>query len=212
MILSRKLRAASDLKRYSIDAMKKLKRLSVIIPTAIGSVFLGNLQPALALAWVWNYSATGVEASGTLTTSETPDEMGFFLITDLMGTRNGETITGLHPTGTSIPGNEPFIVDNSISLAPEQLTSSGLGFSTSGGNLINLFFADFLAPPGFFEVFSAPPLLPGWENLGPEDSELTVSFSATIVPAAPIPESTSTFFLLVLGLFGVGSVILRNRE
>ena len=134
-------------------------------------------QAAGSLIWDWSYSGSGVVASGTFTTNDTPDGSGFYLITGITGTRNGETITGLQPVGTPIPGNEPYAVDNLIRLGTPQLTGDGFGYSTAGGNFSNPFFASFLSTPGYLEVFSAPPFTPGSENLGPEDSELPISFS-----------------------------------
>ncbi len=180
--------------------MTNIALLSATFLTITFGLVLGNMEKSLALTFNWSYSGTGINASGTLITNDTPDESGFYLVTDITGMRNNETITGLHPTGTSIPGNEPFEVDNLISLNPEQLTNDGLGFSTSGGNFVNLFFANFLNPPGYFEVFSAPPLTPGFENLGPEDSELPVVFRATLVS---VPETSSTLSFLALGSLGI---------
>ena len=188
--------------------MKNPIQLSITALTALGSVLLGNMQPASALNWIWNYSATGIQASGFLTTTDTPNDMDFFTITDIMGTRNDEIITGLFSTGAAIPGNEPFVVDNLISLKPAQFTSSGLGFSTSGGNFVNVFFADFLTPPGFFEVYSAPPFIPGFENFGPEDSESSISFSASIVSS--VPEPSMIFSILVV--LGVGGAIQKTTS
>ena len=180
--------------------MKNIALLSATLLTTTFGLVLGNMEKSLALTFNWSYSGTGINASGTLITNDTPDELGFYLITDITGMRNHETMTGLHPTGTSIPGNEPFEVDNLISLNPEQLTNDGLGFSTSEGNFVNLFFANFLNPPGYFEVFSAPPLTPGFENLGPEDSELPVVFQTTLVS---VPETSYTLPFLALGTLGI---------
>ena len=120
------------------------------------------------------------------------------LITGITGTRNGEIITGLQPVGTPIPGNEPFAVDNLVRIGAEQLTGDGFGYSTSGGNYASPFFADFLPTPGYLEVFSAPPFIPGFENLGPEDSELEVIFSST-----PVPEP-ETALLMIIGFGALG--------
>jgi hypothetical protein len=57
-----------------------------------------------SILWDWNYSGSGITASGTFTTGDTPDANGAYLITDITGTRNSETITALQPPGTSIPG------------------------------------------------------------------------------------------------------------
>lgn len=187
--------------------MKTLLSATAIV-TVSGLVF-GTMQTAFALTWRWNYSGNGIEAIGTFTTNNTPDDLGFYQILDISGTRNGETITGLQPTGTPIPGNEPFNVDNLISLNSQQLTGEGFGYSTSTGNYASPFFASFLPTPGYLEVFSAPPLTPGFENLGTEDSELPITFFANIVS---IPESTSIVSLLTLGTLGAISVFKRKQS
>lgn len=187
--------------------MKNLTLLSATIITATSGLVFGTVQAASALSWKWSYSGTGIAANGTFTTNDNPDDLGFYLITRITGTRNGETIVGLQPSGTSIPGNEPFQVDNLISLNPTQLSGDGFGYFTSGGNFVNPFFADFLQPPSFVEVFSAPPLIPGFENLGSEDSELPISFSATIVP-----EPTNTLGFLALGTLSVAWTLKRKRK
>ncbi len=162
--------------------MKSLVCRSIVTLVVTGILFLAIITAASALEWNWEYSAPEIEASGTLTTNDTADARGFFTVTDIMGSRNGVAITGLHPPQTSMPGNEPFVLDNLIRLAPEQFTQNGIGFSTADGNFASVYFADFLDRPGFFEVFSAAPFIPGFDNFGPEDSETPVSFSATLVP------------------------------
>ncbi len=181
--------------------MKNLALLSVTALAATSGLVFGTIQAASALSWNWNYSGTGIGASGTFITNDTANNLGFYQISGISGTRNGETITGLQPAGTPIPGNEPFNVDNLISLNSEQLTGNGFGYSTSGGSYSSPFFASFLPKPGYLEVFSAPPIVPGFENLGLEDSELPISFSATIVT---VPEPNSIFSLLALGIIGAG--------
>ena len=188
--------------------MKNLALLSVTaLATASGLVF-GTMQSASALSWNWNYSGTGIAASGTFTTSDIPNNLGFYLISGITGTRNGETITGLQAAGTPIPGNEPFNVDNLISLNTQQLTGEGFGYFTSGGNYASPFFASFLPTPGYLEVFSAPPFIPGFENLGTEDSESPISFSATLIA---VPEPTSILSLLALTTLGAGSALKRHK-
>ncbi|MBR8834814.1 MAG: PEP-CTERM sorting domain-containing protein [Stigonema ocellatum SAG 48.90 = DSM 106950] len=189
--------------------MKNLALLSATALAATSGLVFGTMQAASALSWNWNYSGTGIAASGTFTTNDTPDDLGFYQISGITGTRNGETITGLQPTGTPIPGNEPFDVDNLISLDPQQLTVNGFGYSTSGGNYSNPFFASFLPTPGYLEVFSAPPIVPGFENLGPEDSQLPINFSATIIT---VDEPTSILSLLALSALGAGSALKRKKS
>lgn len=190
-----------------MTSIKNLALLSTTVFAATSGLLFGTMQAAFALNWNWNYSGTGIAADGTFITNDTPNNLGFYQISGITGTRNSETITGLQAAGIPIPGNEPFNVDNLISLNSQQLTGDGFGYSTSGGNFVSPFFASFLPTPGYLEVFSAPPIVPGFENFGLEDSELPISFSATIIT---IPEPTS---ILGLFAFGIGSAsILKRRK
>ncbi|WP_013322928.1 PEP-CTERM sorting domain-containing protein [Gloeothece verrucosa] len=185
--------------------MKNLTLLSATAFVTTSGLVFGAMKPASALIWNWSYSGPGLVASGTLTTNDIPDDLGFYLITGITGTRNGETITGLQPAGTPIPGNEPFEVDNLISLNAIQLTGDGFGYSTASGSYASPFYANFLSTPGYLELFSAPPLTEGFTNLGPEDSELLITFSAT-----PVPEP-----LTILGsvtVLGFGTFFKRKRK
>ncbi len=159
--------------------MKNLAVYAIVLATTFGLV-LGTMPAASALSWNWSYSGTGITANGTFTTNDTPNDLGFYLITGITGTRNGEIITGLQAAGTSIPGNESFDVDDLISLNTQQLTGKGFAYSTSQGNYSSPFFASFLSKPGYLEIFSAPNQS-GLKNLGLEDSELPINFSATII-------------------------------
>jgi hypothetical protein len=143
---------------------------------------LASLSDHSALLWRWSYATDGAFAHGTLTTSAMADADGFYEITGIAGERNGETIIGLQPAGTAIPGNEPFAVDNLISTDQPQLTADGFGYALADGTFANPFFADFLTPATYLEFFSAPPFGPG---TGPEDSELPANFAARVVPSWP---------------------------
>ena len=159
-------------------------------------------KPAIALTWNWSYSGAGIEAGGTFTTVDTPDGSGFYLITGIAGVRNGAAILGLQPTGTPIPGNEPFSVDNLVRLDSPQLTVHGIGYAIAGGTFSNPFFADFLQPPVYLEFFSAPPFTAG--VAGSEDSELPIRFSA-----APASVSQASTLILLLGGLGMLRLVTR---
>lgn len=161
-------------------------------------VFMGVLaQPASAsIVWDWQYSASGITASGTFTTLATPQGNGGYLITAITRTRNGKTITQLQPAGTSIPGNEPYTVDNLVFRGPgPQLTSHGFGFAISGGTYSNPFYADFLPSPVYLEFFSTP---------GVGHTELPVAFSATPV-TVPEPATGVLIFAAVGFMLCAGS-------
>ncbi len=120
--------------------------------------------------WNWRYTGSNIASSGTFTTSEDMDSQGFYQISSIAGHRNGELITRLRRTGSSIPGNEPYVLDNLIRVgASGQITMHGFGFSTVSGNYANPFFADFLVPPVYMEVFTTTSTY----------SELPITFSAT---------------------------------
>lgn len=143
--------------------------------TACAALFVAVLCVHDARAekvWNWKYTGNNIIASGTLTTSETMDSQGFYQILSIAGHRNGELIVGLYPTGGTIPGNEPYTLDNLIRTGAQgQTTMHGFGFSTVSGSHANPFFADFLATPGYMEVFTTSSTY----------SELPVTFLATPV-------------------------------
>lgn len=122
--------------------------------------------------WNWTYRGGSIVASGTFTTSENVDSLGFYQIFGIAGHRNGDPIQKLHPTGSAIPGNEPHTLDNLIRINTKgQITVHGFGFSTASGNYVNAFFSDSLAKPGYMEVFTTVSTF----------SELPVTFLATPV-------------------------------
>lgn len=172
--------------------------ISAVTLSSAGMGF-GWVNPASAasLTWDWDYAGSGITASGTFFTNDTPDSSGFYSITEITGTRNGDTIISLQPTGTAIPGNEPYAIDNLIRLGSQHLTGNGFGFSTAAGDYANPFFADFLSPQGYREFFSTPPFISG--SLEPQDSELPIRFSAKVVPEPSILPGLLTFSSLVVG-------------
>jgi len=165
---------------------------------AIAVTALAPASRALAATWSWHYGATGVSAAGTFTTTDNPDQDGYFTITAITGSRNGVAITGLQPAGSAIPGNDPYAVDNLVSVAGPQLSWNGFGYSLADGNWANPFSDGSVA----WEYLSVPPYPQG---LG---QEIAVEFSAT-----PVGEPGAGW-LLLLGLAGIGAAsrgrLLKN--
>ncbi len=153
---------------------------------------LATSQPLQAATWSWNYAAAGIAASGTFTTTDTPDSAGFYAVTAITGSRNGVAITGLEPAGSAIPGNDPYAVDDLVSIAGPQLTWNGFGYALADGSWANPFSDGSTA----WEYLSVPPYPEG------AGQEVAVAFSA-----APVPEPATG----VLALLGVAGLVAASR-
>jgi hypothetical protein len=156
---------------------------------------LSSTPPVQAATWSWDYSAAGIAASGTFTTTDTPDSAGFFTVTAITGSRNGVAITGLEPAGSAIPGNDPYAVDDLVSIAGPQLTWNGFGYALADGNWVNPFSDGSTA----WEYLSVPPYPQG------AGQEVAVSFSA-----APVDEP-ATVMLTLLGVCGLAAASRARR-
>ena len=151
--------------------------------------------PAQASTWSWDYSAAGVAAAGTFTTTDTADTEGFYAITAITGLRNGVAIVGLEAAGSAIPGNDPYAVDNLVSITGSQLTWNGFGYALADGSWANPFSDGSKA----WEYLSVPPYPNG------AGQEVAVAFSA-----APVPEP-ATAMLALLGLAGLSAASCVRR-
>ncbi|MGC4060887.1 MAG: PEP-CTERM sorting domain-containing protein [Aquabacterium sp.] len=156
-----------------------------------------SAAPAFAdTTWHWQYTGDNIVASGTLTAADAADADGFHQITSITGTRNGDAITGLQPAGSAIPGNDPYALDNLIRVGAQgQITVHGFGYATASGGFANPYFADFLSPPAYSEVFTTSRRF----------SEVPITFSATAVPE---PEGVA---LMLAGLVVVGAALRRQN-
>jgi len=159
-----------------------------------------------ALVWNWGYDGAGVTASGTFTTNDAPNASGYFTILNITGQRNGVVITGLQDAGTSIPGNDPFPVDNLLGETGSLLSVNGFGFAMANGTYANPFYASFL--PGYLEVFSVAPFDGG---SGSEDSELEVSFRASILRTTVPEPAGSGLVALALAAIAFSRRALHRR-
>jgi hypothetical protein len=130
--------------------------------------------PAKAVEWRWSYQGEGVAASGVLATKDTPNADGFYEITGIKGEANGVVITGLQPTGTSIPGNDGYPVDSLVRTEAPQLSLHGFGYALADGTYANPFYGDHFVPPGVYAFFSDP--------AHKKTSEPLVTFKATKAP------------------------------
>ncbi|WP_034412735.1 PEP-CTERM sorting domain-containing protein [Derxia gummosa] len=169
-----------------------LRRLSLALALVAG---IAAAPAARAATWSWSYTGAGISAGGSLDVSDTADASGFHEILGITGERNGVAITGLWPSGSAIPGNEPFALDNVIRLGSDgQITVHGFGYSLASGAYANPYWADFLAPPVYQEVYTVGTTFV---------SELPVVFSASPVPE---PEAGGMIAL------GIGLVALLRRR
>jgi hypothetical protein len=186
----------------------------VIAARMAACALLALLSPwaaAASLTWDWSFSLVGSQPvqrvlSGTFTTGDTPDADGFYEITALTGNRLGVAIVSLQPTGTAIPYNTPYPVDNRIRpLHPDgQLTKAGFGYGLANGWFENPFLAIWELPDLVYYAFlSKPPF--GTQTLQTEEPQ--VIFEASI----RVPEPLSAA-LLLSGLLVLGGVQSMGRK
>jgi hypothetical protein len=152
---------------------------SILMTAFFGAFILEALSAAhpaqAAKLWSWHYSEGDISANGTLTTDDAPNSAGFYRITGITGSRNGVAITGLQPTGTPIPGNEPYPVDNLIRAGNPQLTSDGFGFGLADGTFANAFFGESHSPKSYLEFFSSPARKADGPGAGQNESPVVFS-------------------------------------
>ena len=155
-----------------------------------------TLSATSAFADTFNFSLAGQDSgSGTFTTVQRSNNPGVYDITDISGTFNKSTITGLLPIN-SYPTNYPvndnvlyFPASNSTGAGNSYLDNKGVSFSISNGNKINVYYT------GTYFIAKGA--------MGNNLDTLS-SFTVTAATAAATPEPSSLALLGtgVLGLVG----------
>jgi len=173
-----------------------MKPIRFLAAVALATAALAPTSQVQAATWSWDYIAAGISAGGTFTTTDTPGADGFYTITAITGLRNGVAITGLQPAGSAIPGNDPYAVDNLVSISGPQLTWNGFGYALADGSWANPFSDGSTA----WEYLSVPPYP---EGVG---QEVAVAFSAV-----PVPEPAAGL-LMLLGVAGITAASRRHRH
>lgn len=188
----------------------RARRFFRVLAGVAGMASLASLamasQAQASILWSWGYTGSGIEAHGTLTTADTPDHDGFYQILGITGTRNGVTITSLYPTGSAIPGNEPFAVDNIVD-SDGGLTSHGIGYGTAAGTYANLFFATWYSPASNVEFFTTPDGSGGYDF-----TELPVRFNLSKMNAVPEPGGLALMAVAGLALALAGGKRWRKAR
>jgi hypothetical protein len=134
-----------------------------ILVSAMGALIVFSMPAFAQQLWCWSFTGTGESATGTLVTGTSADAEGFYPITAIAGTANSAAVTALQPTGTSIPGNSGYPVDNLIRTSAPQLTKHGIGFITSDGTYHNPFhveqYRDYVSRPPYSDGKGAEPTI-----------------------------------------------------
>jgi hypothetical protein len=150
--------------------------LARVVRTTLAALVFGAALAGSAEAfqlWAWSYRGPGVKASGRFTTGDTANADGFYEITGIKGEANGVRISGLQPTGTSIPGNAGYPVDNLVRRRGPHLTKHGFAFLLANGAYANPFYGAHFSEPGYYAFLSDP--------LTGRTSEPAIKFTATVV-------------------------------
>jgi hypothetical protein len=121
--------------------MKAVTKIMGLILLAVGSLAANatSMANATSLLWDFNYAGNGVSASGSITTDSTLNG-GAYLITDITGQRNGESILSLTPAGYVDLGRGYLFSDNLLYPVAPYVDVAGITFQTSSGyyNLCNV--------------------------------------------------------------------------
>jgi len=170
-----------------------------VFTTALTTCGLTNSVQAAQFSF--SYSGTGVDASGVLTTTDTPNSGGFLTITDITGQRNGSAITAILAPGSFPNDNPPNGVpnDNLFSATEPFLTFNGFSYLV-GSQPENVFFYPTV---GQYAETDDP-------NGDPVNYRILNNFS--VQAATPVPEPSSMLGLLALGTLGARSILKKKQS
>jgi hypothetical protein len=200
-----------------VRVKSKMKRptLSVCIALATSGMFLGAARPASAdLLWNWSYSCSlfstqtkcdGGSGTFTTTTEQNVGADGFYIVTDMTGTVEGNTITSLEPLNSL-----GFKNDNKISVSGAPWANAGAGkitgieFLTNNDPAtnanVNLLYQVFIDDIVGFDTQIAGPNKLALESINFSDKQV-----GTVDPIGPVGTSAvpepATWGLMALGIF-----------
>ncbi|MDP9038306.1 MAG: PEP-CTERM sorting domain-containing protein [Acidobacteriota bacterium] len=156
-------------------------------------LLLASCVPAFAdtVDFTFSFANSTESGSGILVTSTTATP-GQYLVTDVQGTADGSTITGVIAPG--VYPNNPGPPSDNLLFYPASggglLDFNGLSFSTQSGLSINVYFLD-----GSYTV----------------DTNNDNSFDVATFSAAPTPEPES-LVMVGTGLLGAFGMLRRRRQ
>jgi hypothetical protein len=172
---------------------ENMKKLAVLL-----AVIVMFCLPGMASAYLFNfdYSGTGVTASGTFTADSISS--GVYLITGISGVRNNQNITSFVTGGSTPFQYKDTLIDNVLIMPnnPAFLSntnSSGFDFGTISGDEFNPYYSG----GKYYE----------WKIDGGPSIELT-TFNVT-ASSVPIPP---TVYLLGAGLLGLVGLRRKFRK
>jgi len=187
----------------------KLKQIGLAWGIA-GLGLVGSVTSAQAAQLIgFSFSGTGINASGTFTTTDLNPTTNSYTITGISGTFNGQPFTGIVPTSAGVPDITPGVYDYPNSTSPYFFYNNIL-FNSSpifDGNGV-LFTVGSVAAPdnifydGNYEYLSGQYLS--------DRSTPTVPLTLNVTTATPVPEPNSALGTAVVGLF-LGLSSLKKR-
>lgn len=169
--------------------MKGLRNAAVLAAMVGASAIATSAQAAQYLVTFTSVPFEGTTPhafSGTLTTTDVADANGYYQVTSIDGTRNGEAVTLLAPGSN----------DNLFRPDTDYVTENGIGFTTASGfgyvySYDGFYLEDSEAGYNFVDSFTAAPV------------------PAATPVAAAVPEP-ATWGMMILGMGMMGGVLRRR--
>lgn len=164
--------------------------------------------PASALTFSFTYTGTGINAVGTLATTDTTTLVNgrqAYTITGITGTRNGAAINQFYAAGLNIDGVGAFTDNYLYATGEPSLTSGGFAFGVAG-DTPNMIYNPYFFGRDYSEYSTNATRTPPYGA-----NPFLATFTLRQVAAGAVPEPAS-WAMMILGMGVVGGAMRRRGK